>query len=119
MATAVLLLNHVPPVVVLASVDVEPSQALNVPVIDAGLAFTVVDSLREQPVGSVYVMLLAPADAPVSIPDVEPIVATLVVPLNHVPPAGVVDSVVVMPTQMAEEAVNTAGVGLTVNVAVQ
>ncbi len=53
MATAVLLLNHVPPVVVLASVDVEPSQALNVPVIEAGLAFTVVDSLREQPVGSV------------------------------------------------------------------
>ena len=103
----------------LASVDVEPSQALNVPVIEAGLAFTVVDSLREQPVGSVYVMLLTPADTPVSIPDVEPIVATLVLPLNHVPPAGMVDKVVVTPTQTAEEAVNAAGVGLTVNVAVE
>jgi hypothetical protein len=52
-ATPVLLLNHVPPDVVLASVDVDPSHALNVPVIAAGLAFTVIVSFREQPVASV------------------------------------------------------------------
>ena len=53
MATAVLLLSHVPPVVVLASVDVDPSQALNVPVIAAGLAFTVYVEVVLHPAGNV------------------------------------------------------------------
>ena len=64
-------------------------------------------------------MLLAPSDTPVSMPDVEPTEATLVMLLDQVPPAGVVDNVVVMPTHMADEVVNAAGVGLTVNVAVE
>jgi hypothetical protein len=41
------------------------------------------------------------------------------VPLTHVPPAGVVDKVVVIPVHTGDETVNDTGVGLTVNDAVE
>jgi hypothetical protein len=52
-ATAVLLLIHVPPDEVLARVADAPSQVLSVPVIAAGAAFIVLASTREHPVASV------------------------------------------------------------------
>jgi hypothetical protein len=63
--------------------------------------------------------MVVPADAPVNIPEVDPIDATPVVPLTHVPPAGVVDNVVVIPVHTGDGTVNDTGVGLTVNVAVE
>ncbi len=63
--------------------------------------------------------MVVPADAPVNIPEVVPIDATPVVPLTHVPPAGVVDMVVVIPVHTGDETVNDTGVGLTVNDAVE
>ncbi len=52
-AIASLLLNHVPPDVVFESVAVDPTHAFIVPVVAAGLGFTVIVSFREQPVASV------------------------------------------------------------------
>jgi hypothetical protein len=48
-ATAVLLLLHVPPVVVLASVVELPTQAPVTPVIEAGNALTVTEAVTLQP----------------------------------------------------------------------
>ncbi len=48
-ATPVLLLNHVPPLVVDDSVVVAPAHKEAVPVIAAGIAFTVIDVVLAQP----------------------------------------------------------------------
>jgi len=118
-ATPVLLLNHVPPDVVFASVDIDPSHTLNVPVIAAGLAFTVIVSFLEHPVARVYVILVVPVVTPVSIPEHDPIDATPVALLTQVPPAGVVETVVVKPVHTEDDVVKDTGIGLTVNVAVE
>lgn len=49
-ASVVLLLVHVPPTVALVNVVVEPTQAIGVPPIDAGNAFTVTGIVEKQPV---------------------------------------------------------------------
>lgn len=51
-ALAVLPLIHVPPIVVLLRVVLEPSHTTGVPEIAAGIAFTVTAVVAWQPVGS-------------------------------------------------------------------
>jgi hypothetical protein len=52
-ATAVLLLNHVPPAGVLLSVVVSPTHIVGSPVIVVGSGFTVLVTTNEQVVGNV------------------------------------------------------------------
>src|ERR1700722_15656701 len=86
-ATAVLPLSHVPPVIPSDSVVATPAHRLVAPVIAPGVGLTVRMAVRKPPPASVYVMVLVPADAPPATPEVNPMVATDVVPLTHVPPA--------------------------------
>ena len=59
-----------------------------------------------------------PANSPVTIPDDEPMMATVVLLLVHVPPAGVEFSVVVNPTQTVSVPVMFVGLALIVTIAV-
>ena len=59
-----------------------------------------------------------PANAPVTIPDDDPMAAIAGLLLVHVPPAGVEFSVVVNPTQTASVPVMFVGLALTVTIAV-
>ena len=67
-ATAVLLLLHMPPGVTSLSVVEKPGQTLVVPVIDAGFGFTVTGETVLQPVGKLYVNREVPVDKPVTNP---------------------------------------------------
>jgi hypothetical protein len=93
-ALAVLLLIQVPPAVALDKSAVDPTQTLLGPVLAAGAAITVTSVVLIQPVGNVYVIVVVPNDAGVTTPP-EEMVATPVVPLLHVPPAGDDDKPVV------------------------
>ena len=95
------LLLHVPPLTASERVLVVPSQIASTPVIAAGDGFTVTSSVAVLPPGAVYVIVAVPGAAPVTIPLEEPTVATPVVLLDQVPPAGVSDRVVEYPEQMA------------------
>jgi hypothetical protein len=79
-----LLLVQVPPATVLARVVVRPAQTLAVPVMAAGIWFTVTTVVALQP-ADVRVMIVVPAATPVTTPVLEFTVATLVVPLLHTP----------------------------------
>ena len=59
-------------------------------------------------------MLAVPAAIPVKTPDDEPMVATSVLLLVHVPPAGVLLTVVVRPTHTLKVPVIVVGSALTV-----
>ena len=92
-ATAVLLLLHVPPVVpLLLKVAAEPTQSVDVPetVPADTLAFTVTAINAEtglpQPVDTVYVISVVPAATAVTSPVAAFTVATEVLLLLHVPP---------------------------------
>ncbi len=117
-ATAVLELDHTPPLVVFVSVVLSPSQINKVPPIAAGMEFTVTVTDLTQPVESVYEISVVPAVKPATIPLV-PIVATDVLLLLHVPPVDVVLSVVALPSQTDNVPVIEAGNGLTVNSCVE
>lgn len=97
-AMVVLLLLHVPPVIVLLSVTIVPSQTVVVPVIGA-VGFTVTVVVAVQPAAVIYTIEVVPADTPVTIPDDMPIVATPASPELHVPPAGASLSAVILPWQ--------------------
>jgi hypothetical protein len=114
-----LLLIHEPPLNVLDNVDVALSHALRVPVIAAGLTFTVIVSAREHPVGSVYVTIVVPVLTPLRIPLDDPIVATPEALLVHDPPVGVDEIVVVAPVHAEEVSENVEGFALTVKIAVE
>ena len=124
-ATEVLLLLHVPPVVVLFRVVVAPWQALIVPVIAAtvgnGLMVTIAVTIvvQPKPLVTLYVILEVPAATPDTMP-VEPTVAIDVLPLLHVPPVVVLFRVAVAPWQVLIVPViaDAVGSGLTVIVAV-
>jgi hypothetical protein len=75
-ATTVVPLLQVPPVVALVSVVVAPAHTLVAPDIVAGIVLTVTTVVARQPVINVYVILVVPAVRPVSMPDVAPIEAT-------------------------------------------
>ena len=99
-ATAGLELDHVPPGVASVNVVVPAWQTVKVPAIGPGVGtiFTVV--VVEHPPPIVYVIIAVPPDTPVITPELEPIVATAVLLLAHVPPAERLDKVLVVPEHM-------------------
>ena len=113
-ATPVLLLLQVPPVVPSLSDADEPSHIVNVPRIPDGTGFIVTIVVAGQPLGGVKIMVAVPADAPHTVPDVGPDrVATAVLPLLHVPvPVSV--SVVLPPWQACSVPLISDGTPLTV-----
>ncbi len=119
-ATAALLVLHVPPDVALASVVVKPIQTLGltVGVMVAGAAVTVNSENIEQ-VFLVYVMFTVPALWPVTTPLAEPTVATEVLPELHVPPVGAPVRVDVVPSHVDNEPLMPVGSALTVTVRVR
>lgn len=84
-ATNVLPLVQVPPLVISESVVVVPKHILAVPLITAGNELTVIVLVALQPVGKAYVILAVPAIMPVTIPVVLT-VATVTSLLLHAPP---------------------------------
>jgi hypothetical protein len=98
--TAVLLLLHTPPEEASLNVIVAPAQRENVPIITAGIGYTVtiIDTVPHPSV-SVYAIVVVPAPMPVTTPDVEPTVPTLPLLLLHVPPVIASVNVVVAPGQ--------------------
>src|SRR6185369_2100086 len=83
-----------------------------------GNGFTVTVAFTLQVFVHVYVTIDVPPDTPVTTPLDEPIVALVIVPLTHVPPASVLDSVVVVPWHNDIVPVIAAGNGITVAIAV-
>lgn len=106
-ATLVLLLVQVPPDVASLSVLVKPLQILSVPVIGAtavGVPFTLTNFVAlavPQLLVTVYVIVAEPADAPVTTPVADPIVAWALL-LLHVPPDDVSVNVAVPPTHITD-----------------
>ena len=96
-ATVVIVLLHVPPVVASVKLMVVPVHRLVGPVIDPGPAPTVTTVVAIQPAPSEYVIVVVPIVPPVRIPVVRPIVATVVVLLVHVPPVTASLNVMVPP----------------------
>jgi len=96
-ATALLLLLQLPPVVALLSVVVRPSQTLIVPVIEASGGSTVNVNVVIQPVAKVYVMVVVPTRTPVTMPLLVPMVATEMSLLLQEPPVVASLSVVESP----------------------
>lgn len=88
------LLLQVPPDVVQASVVVLPLQTLVVPVIGAGVVFTVTTLVLVQVLVAVNVMMAVPAEMPVTTPDQVPTVATLGSLLSHEIPVSQVSTAV-------------------------
>jgi len=117
-ATVVVVLDHVPPVVPSVNVIVEPAQNDEDAEILAGNAFTVTMLVTPQPVLSVNDITDVPADTPVTNPAPVPTVATVVVPLDHVPPVVPSVSVVVEPAHKGDDADMATGVVLTVTMVV-
>ncbi len=99
-----------------------PIHALGIPVITAGNALTVIFVVALHPDPMVYMIIAVPAPTPVAIPVAEPIVATEVLLLLHVPPpdAGS-ENVVFEPAQivvapdMADTSVLTVTVAVTLH----
>ena len=84
--TAILLLLHMPPVLVSLKAEVDPEQILVVPVIAPGNGFTVSEYIEKQPPAiSWKVIAVVPADTPVIMPVMEPMEATPVLLLLHMP----------------------------------
>jgi hypothetical protein len=110
-ATEVLLLLHVPPVVVFDKAVDSPTHTLGVPVMAAGKGLTVTINSTLHPVPSVYVIAAVPADTPVTTPEVLLTVAIAVAPLLHVPPDMELASVVVSPIHTLAEPVIAEGSG--------
>ena len=111
-----------PPVGVAESVVLPPTHTTIVPVIGPGLGLTITVMLTEQPVGNVYTMVAVPGETPVMMPDDDPTVATPLLLLVHMPPAGLPVSDNVAPTQRRaiapEEIPKIVGNGFTVTLAV-
>jgi hypothetical protein len=105
---------HAPPVVVEASVIVDPDGTLELPVIAVGTGFTTRLAVAKQPVLSMYEITVVPADTPFATPVEEPIVATDVTPLLQAPPVGELLRLVEPPAQTTRELPIDDGVGFTV-----
>jgi hypothetical protein len=103
----------VPPVLVVLSVVVVPTQALSVPVIAAGSGLTVTTLVNWQPPAPiVYVTSHVPADIPLTTPEPRPMVAIPGQATLHVPPAGEPTAVVVDPAHTCNVPVMAVGSGL-------
>ena len=114
----VLLRVQVPPPLGLARVVVDPSQTMEEPVIAPGVWLTVTTDVAGVPQPLEYVISAVPPATPVTMPELEPTVATLVFDDVHAPkPPGLV-SVVVRPEQTVCVPAFDPGLALTVNTAV-
>ena len=112
-----LLLIHVPPMVLLDNVIFCPTHTSLAPEIAPGVVFTVTFAVVAHPVGNVYVIAVTPIATPPSVPDVEPIVAILLLPLLQTPPPVALNNEDVAPTQTVVGPVIPAGNGFTETVA--
>ena len=117
-ATAVLLLLHVPPATVLCKAVVPPAHTVSEPVIGA-TGFTVMVVVIEQPPGDVYLITEVPGNIPVTTPEDDPIVAIVVEPLVQVPPVTASVRVIVLPWQTDDGPVMPGSSGRTVTVIVE
>jgi hypothetical protein len=97
-ATSVLLLVQVPPVDVVENVVVAVTQTVFVPVTGAGVGFTVSVSVFSHDKPVVSVMIVVPAEMPVTTPETESIVATSGLLLCQMRPVSELVNVVVRPT---------------------
>jgi len=97
-ATPVVALFHVPVVGVLFSVVVVPTHRVSAPVIAVGTGLMVTTLLAAQLVLKVYIIVVVPALRPLTIPVPAPIVALAVRVLLHVPPSGLLVSVICAPS---------------------
>lgn len=117
-ATPVEPLVHVPPPVASVSVLVAPTQTVVPPLIAAGTAFIVAVAVARHPVANVYDIIEVPALTPVTMPVVEPMVATPVLPLVHMPPPVASVTVVVAPMHALNVPPIAAGLAFTVTTVV-
>ena len=116
LATAPLLLLHIPPATVSVKATVLPVHTVALAGANAvGVLSTVIDFVAEQPAPVVYKMFVVPAATPVTVPEV-PTVAVPGDALLHVPPAVTSPSEAVAPTHMftAPGGVIAAGLAFTV-----
>jgi len=113
-ASEVLLELQVPLAVPSLKVVVDPSHTEAVPVIAAGLGFTVISNVTKQLVAIVYVIVTVPAFTPVTTPVPAPIVAVVISLLLQLPPTVASVKVVFAPVQTVVEPDIAKGVGLTV-----
>jgi len=112
-ASAELLLVHVPPVVASLNGVEAPAQILSDPEIGVGDGFTVAITVVKQLVGKMYVINAVPGVTPLTTPAPVPTVATERLPLAHVPvPKSLKD--VVAPAHMEAVPDIDEGNGLTV-----
>jgi hypothetical protein len=103
---------------VLESVCDEPTHTADKPEIAAGNAFTVTVAVAALPQPVLYVITAVPAATLVTTPVVEPTVATLPLPLVHVPYDIALPRVVADPWHIANEPVIAVGAIFTVTTAV-
>jgi hypothetical protein len=105
---------QVTPGVVLLNVVLLPTHIARVPVATAGNGLIETTVVVKHPVGPVIVTVAVPSATPVTIPVVEPI-TTEPVPavVDHVPPDGVLESVIFAPTQTLEGPAIAPGAALT------
>lgn len=117
-ATEVVALAHVPPVVASVSVMLAPTHKADGPLIAAGNGFTVTVVFLKHPPGAVYVTIAVPAETPVTTPVDVPTV-TVEAAVLHDPPAVTSASVIVLPpAHTLTGPVMTSGKALTVTVAI-
>ncbi len=109
---------HIPPVPDVASTTVLPAQTVDGPDMVPAEAVTVTTIVTEQPLPRLYVINVVPGATPVTRPVVTPMVATDSALLAHVPPAGVLVSIIVLPTHTIAGPAIADGPGLTLTVLV-
>jgi hypothetical protein len=117
-ATEVAELDQVPPAVVLLSDTEAPIHMELAPVMAAGDGETTTVVVTRQPEPSEYVITEVPLATPQTTPVVEPMTATAVLLLVHVPPDTASLRVLHAPVQTPVEPNIAVGVGLTVMVVV-
>lgn len=115
-ATAVVLLLHVPPAGVPVSAVDDPSHTVSVPSIGFGSGVTVTIVVLLQPEPNAYVTEAVPAVIPVATPVVA-LIDMLPLGVLQVPPAGVALSVVLLPIHTVKVPLIVPGAALTVTTA--
>ena len=112
------LLVQVPPVTISVYVIGIPIQMIFGPIIGPGTGLTVTIVAIWQPVDvNVYMIVVVPVNKPLTIPEVEPIVAIAVLVLVQVPPGVASVSKMVVPGHKADGPTINAGIGLTTKIA--
>jgi hypothetical protein len=102
-AVPVLPLAQLPPETRSPNAVVDPTHTESVPVMPVGVGLTATVVATTQPPGAVYVMAEVPSVDPVETTPLDrPIMATDVLPLNHVPPPTASDSAIVEPRHSAD-----------------